>query len=198
MVEASLKELQTFSDPSVHLSTGPQDDAKNNRGPPRLSYAGSRPETTVLHLSQVPWLERRTSPPPMVSGSVFVVNAKIISPSAVFQRWNVTVSCSRWLTLAQPVSRQAPTPQSGWLRFNKCSFPPVWVAVRVSLCAFLAFAGCLPRLNIHFGFHSLPGVKVRLFSAASVPDLLLRFPSFSLSPTEILGKTRNPKPLSLK
>lgn len=124
MVEASLKELQTFSDPSVHLSTGPQDDAKNNRGPPRLSYAGSRAETTVLHLSQVPWLERRTSPPPMVSGSVFVVNAKIIPQSAVFQRWNVTVSCSRWLTLAHTVRRQAPAPQSGRGLFNK-SLPPL-------------------------------------------------------------------------
>lgn len=186
MVEASLKELQTFWDPSVRLSTGPQDDAKNNRGPPRLSYAVSRPKTTVLYLSQVPWLERQTSPPPtMVSGSVFVLNAKIISHSAVFQQWNVTVSCSRWLTLAQTVSRQsAPllTPQSGLIRFNKCCFFLLWVAVWVFLCAFLAFAG-LPRLNIHFGRllfstwrDSLNG---RLFSAARLPDLPLHF-CFSL------------------
>lgn len=100
---------------------------KITAGPPRLSYAVSRRKTTVLYLSQVPWLERRTSPPPMVSGSVFVVNAKIISHSAVFQRWNVTVSCSRWLTLARTVSQAAspPTPQSGLLRLNKCRFPLV-------------------------------------------------------------------------
>lgn len=199
MVEASLKELQTFSDPSVHLSTGPQDDTKNNRGPPRLSYAVSRPKTTVLYLSQVPWLERRTSPPPtMVSGSVFVVNAKIISCSAVFQQWNATVSCSRWLALAQTVSRQsAPrTPQSGFRRFNQCCFfPPPPLSRRVSFPVRL-LGVCWPS-EIKHSFWLLFSTwrdshNGRLFSAASLPDLPPYTSAFPPppSPRETLGKMR--------
>lgn len=41
-------------------------------------------------------------------------------------------------------------------------------------------------------------MKVRLFSAASVPDLLLHFPSFPLSPTEISGKDKKPETIKFK
>lgn len=62
----------------------------------------------------------------------------------------------------------------------------------VFLCAFLAFAG-LPRLNIHFGFYSLPGVTVAAAgcsSAASLPD--------TEPPRGGRGKMGSPQRLSLK
>lgn len=185
---------------------GRRTDAEHTRGPPRLSYAVSRPKTTVLYLSQVPWLERRTSPPPtMVSGSVFVVNAEIASPL----RSVPAVECDGVVFAVANVSaaprsaplRSAPlTPHRGLLPFNKCCFclcprrvsPPPLLLREPSV----AFAGCLRRLSIHLGFCSLPGVTVTT-AGCGPPDLLLHFSSFpptSKSSGEILGKTRTPPP----
>lgn len=104
------------------------------------------------------------------------------------------MSCSRWLTLAQTVSRQsAPlTPQSGLIRFNKCCFfPPS--SRRVSFLVRL-LGVCWPA-EIKHSFWLLLSTwrdshNGRLFSAATLPDLPLHFCFSPITPRDP-GKDEN-------